>query len=113
MKLKDLPVGTVVEFTNAVDAFGGYAEAGIRARVKEVEQRDAETLFVAFDYQEFVAHNVTAESAVYGSEKSGFKTATETGVVPDSEGFFFDLEQPASEFVRVVEPEVSPRLPKP
>ena len=113
MQLKDLPVGTVVEFTPAVDAFGGYAEAGIRARVKEVEQRDAETLFVAFEYQEFVEHNVAAESAGYGSAKTGLKTATEAGVVPGSEGFFFDLEQPAAEFLRVVEPEVGPRPPKP
>ena len=101
MNLSQLPVGTVIEFTQAINDFGAYAEKGIRARVKAVEQRDSETLFVAFDYQEFVEHNQSVETPAYGKEPA-LKTATEAGVVPKSEGLFFDINQPAAEFVEVI-----------
>lgn len=101
MKLANLPVGTVIEFTDAIDDFGAYAEKGIRARVEAVEQHDWETLSVSFDYTEFAEHNRGAESAMYGSG-ANLKTASEAGVVPESEGLFFAIDAQASDFVKVV-----------
>ena len=107
MNLSQLPVGTVIEFTQAINDFGAYAEKGIRGRVKEVEQRDSETLYMGFDYREFSDHNRLAATPGYGKEPN-LRTASEAGVVPKSEGFCFDINQPADEFVEVISLPPSP-----
>lgn len=112
MLLKDLPVGTAIEFKSNIDAFGAYAEGGIRAVITENEQRDSETLYVGFSYVDFIAHNQTAETANYGSA-SDLKTATQAGVVPASEGLYFDIECDADEFVSVLDVALTPRKLKP
>lgn len=101
MKLKDLAVDTVVEFTDQIEPFGAYAEKGIRAKIAFVEQRDAEILAVGFDYTGFGEHNQTVESPFYGPE--GGLTATQAGRVPAHEELFFDLEEPVATFVVLVE----------
>lgn len=110
MNLSQLPIGAVIEFSEAINEFGAYAEKGIRARVVDIEQRDSETLHVGFDYQEFADHNRQFETANYG-EDPDLKTATAAGVVPKSEGLFFDINQVAAEFVVVISlpPKPSPR----
>lgn len=111
MKLKDLAVDTVVEFTDQIEPFGVYAEKGIRAKIAFVEQRDSETLAVWFDYTDFTEHNQTVESPFYGPE--GGLTATQAGRVPAHEELFFDLEEPAATFVILVDPAPSPSRSSP
>ena len=96
MKLKDLAVGTVVEFTDQIEPFGAYAQKGIQAKIAFVEQRDSETLAVGFDYTDFSEHNQTVDG--------GGLTATQAGRVPAHEELFFDLEEPAATFLLIADP---------